>query len=192
VTSTSRSSSSSGSRRAAAALVDLACGGLLATLLARTTGLYFAERAVVTLRIGEPGTLWQGPLPMVLGIFGELVYGLPFALAVVALAGAAIGVSPGRAACGLEVRGADGRALSRLRRLGRSLVTTAGLWLLVAALAAGSGAVAVVGALVTAAILVDGALGLRPRGTRLVDRWTRTIVVRREPAAGPAANRAPA
>ena len=63
-----------------AALVEFALAAALAVILVPTTGQWFAARSVVMLHVGEPGTLWTGPIPMVLSAAGPFVYGFPFAL----------------------------------------------------------------------------------------------------------------
>ena len=87
--------------------IDALVGLLLAMLLSGTTGRWFAGRSFVMLSIGSPDTFWRGPIPMVIGIFGVLVYGLPFALLLVLLPEALFGAGPGKWALGLAVASGD-------------------------------------------------------------------------------------
>ena len=84
-------------RRCAASAVDGAAALLLALLMGRTLGPFFASRAVITLRIDDPESLWKGPIPMVLGIVGEVAYLLPLTLTLILLAEPLTGRTPGKA-----------------------------------------------------------------------------------------------
>jgi uncharacterized RDD family membrane protein YckC len=95
-------------RLAAAAALDTALGILLAALLAVTTGRYFAARAAVTFAVGSPTSRWKGPIPMVMGDFGTLVYGIPFALILVSLAEPIAGATPCKRLFGLRIARVDG------------------------------------------------------------------------------------
>lgn len=92
-----------GRRFVAAGLDSLLATGL-AFLLVDTAGHFWAERAVVALRVGEPDSLWRGGLPLVLGLLGTLVYGWPFARWLVGMTEAAFGHSPGKWLAGITVR----------------------------------------------------------------------------------------
>jgi len=84
-------------RRLAAAAIDVLAGAALGLFLSQSrVGIYFAERAVVMLHIGSPGTVWKGPIPMIMGYLGTFVYTLPFALLLVFVIEPAIGTSPGK------------------------------------------------------------------------------------------------
>jgi uncharacterized RDD family membrane protein YckC len=85
-------------------------------VLAPSTGAWFLDRSVPTFRVGEPGTIWTGPIPMVMALTGRLVYGIPFAVLVVLLAGPLFGATPGQRLAGLRVVESDGRAAGRRRR----------------------------------------------------------------------------
>ncbi len=120
-------------RRLLATVVDAALGFLLGLALASTPlGYYFSARAVVLLRIGESGTWFQGPVAMVIGMFGELVFLLPFVLALALLPEAIGGRGLGKRVCALRIVGAPG-ALAK-----RYLVKTSPLWLSVWALVSGA------------------------------------------------------
>lgn len=99
-------------RRFAAGLVDGALGLLLAMLLAGSSGHYFAERAVDTFAIGSPGTIWKGPVPLVLGVLGTVGYGIPLALALVLLSEPLTGRTPGKMLMRLIVTGEEGGDVS--------------------------------------------------------------------------------
>jgi hypothetical protein len=125
-------------RRFAAALVDLAAASLLGFAAAVTpVGTFFATRAVVMLHIGEPGTLWRGPIPLLMGIAGTFVYSLPCAMLMVALIEASAGRSPGQALLRIPVIPGTqpGSAGERWRRV---LIGAAPWWGLTAALLLGS------------------------------------------------------
>ena len=91
-------------RRFVAAGIDSLLATGLAFLLVDTAGHFWAERAVVALRVGEPDSLWKGGLPLVLGLLGTLVYGWPFARWLVGMTEAAFGHSPGKWLAGITVR----------------------------------------------------------------------------------------
>lgn len=83
--------------RAVAAGLDAAAAFALSIVLAPSVGIFFARRAVVTLRIGEPGTLWRGPVPLMIGIFGEVFYLLPLTISLVWLLDPLTGACDARA-----------------------------------------------------------------------------------------------
>jgi len=167
-------------RRLAAALVDVLLALALALALAPTLGRWFAARSVPTFRIGEPDTLWRGPVPLVLALLGPLVYGVPFAAWIVRLAEPLFGASPGQRLLGLEVRSARGGPAAAGARVRRFLFATAPWGLATLALAAGRWevmAAAGVAALAVAVgwvgvIVSGGGRGLpdRAAGTRLARR----------------------
>jgi len=66
-------------------VVEIILGFLLCYALHWFVGYYFATRAVVTLHIGDPNSIWKGPIPWLMGIFGTYVYTLPFAFFLVFL-----------------------------------------------------------------------------------------------------------
>ncbi len=120
-------------RRLAAAAIDFVLGLTLGLLLSQTrVGVFFAERAVVMLRIGNPDTIWKGPIPMIMGYLGTLVYVLPLAFLLVALVRPVTGRSPGTAL--LRVAPNDAK-----RPLWyETAIRTMTLWGLIASLLAGS------------------------------------------------------
>lgn len=166
-------------RRLLAAAVDLALGLALALLLAGSSGHFFAGRAVVALRIGAEGTLWRGPLPMILGYLGPLSYGLPFALLLVHLAEPLFGLTPGKLFAGLAIAGSDGAPAGTSRLWLRTAVKCGGLCLLVLALLAGSWQLAALGVLVTLVFLLGALPALLPSGRSLHDRLAGTALRRR-------------
>ncbi len=156
--------------------LDAVLGTVVALLLAGTLGRWFAGRAVVMLSIGSPDTFWRGPIPMVLGILGSFVYGLPFALLLVLLAEALFGASPGKWLLGLQVVAADGTSAPTGSRLLRWAAKCSGLWAMVLALVAGSWPVAI--AALTAALIASAGfcLSIGPRSLALHDRLFGTAV----------------
>jgi len=138
-------------RRVAARVIDVGLALLLGFIFALgPVGTLFARRAVVMLRIGEPGTLWKGPIPMLMGIAGTFVYALPLAFLLVALAAPAVGASPGELLLRVRPRGVENRAA----RWRQAIVLATPWWGLTAALLIGSWqfAVVVLGATALAAL----------------------------------------
>jgi uncharacterized RDD family membrane protein YckC len=72
---------------------------------------------------------------MVMALAGRLVYGIPFAVLVVLLAGPLFGATPGQRLAGLTVVGSDGRAAGPGPRALRFALATLPLWLAVLGLA---------------------------------------------------------
>ncbi|MGQ0722880.1 MAG: RDD family protein [Candidatus Eiseniibacteriota bacterium] len=124
-----------GRRRLLAGALDSLIGIALAAVLAPSTGTWFLDRSVPTFHVGEPGTLWTGPIPMVMALAGRLVYGFPFAVLVVLLAGPLFGSTPGQRLAGLRVVGNDGRPAGRGPRAFRFALATLPLSLAVLGLA---------------------------------------------------------
>ncbi len=162
--------------RALASGLDLASGLTLGVLLAPgPLGEFFSARAVVLLRIGEPDSWFVGPVAMVIGILGELVFLLPLAvmlaLAPEALGGAALG----KLLLRLRIETVEG--LTRRWRLAtRYLVKTLPLQGTVVALLTGVWAIQVV-VLLLAAVLLSEVFIASLRGTRGAhDRLAGTIV----------------
>lgn len=145
-----------------AAGLDTGLGAILAVLLSSTAGLYFAHRAVVMLHIGEPDTFWQGPVPLMLGVFGEVIYLLPFAMCLAWAPSAVTGMTAGKWACGLHVRQTDGTPAPRARLFARTTIQTIGGWGWTLALVAGAWQV---GAVATAAAIVVWSVAVHDRLT---------------------------
>ena len=124
--------------RLVSAGVDFVFGIAVALLLTGTAGRWFARRAVVMLSIGSPDTFWRGPIPMVMGILGNLVYCLPFALLLALLGEVFFGAGPGKWLFGMRVTAADGTPAPPRRRLVRWTLKCSGLWIMVLALVLGS------------------------------------------------------
>jgi hypothetical protein len=108
--------------------IDLAVAIALSLALSSTLGLFFANRAVATLRIGQTGTFWQGPLPLMLGIFGEVAYLLPFVLFITWSLDPLTGATIGKRVLRLRVERLDRQPLSRSRRWRRVLIQTVACW----------------------------------------------------------------
>jgi len=156
-------------RRCAASAVDGAVALLLAVLMGHAIGGFFAGRAVVALRIHDPDSLWKGPVPMVMGILGEIVYLLPLTLLLVLLAEPLSGRTPGKSLLRLDVIPQDGAVLWL-----RFLVKASGPLLCLLGLLVGRWEIAAVGAAASAAIPAGFIIGLglhdRVAGTRVVIR----------------------
>ena len=162
--------------RLLAATIDVVLGLVVAVLLWRTLGWYFAERSVAMLSIGSPDTFWRGPIPMVLGYLGTIVYGLPFALLVVLLPEALFGAGPGKWVLALRVTDADGAPASARSRWLRWIVKCCGLWLMVLALVVGSSVLAGVAVAAGAVTLVGFFPVIGRRREALHDRLAGTAV----------------
>jgi len=167
--------------RAAAASVDLTIGFAAAIILRSGIGMFFARRAVVTLRIGRPDTLWRGPLPLMIGTLGEVFYLLPFALLLVWILDPLTGATLGKRLLGLRVRDANGQRASRRQLWYRSAIQTAGLWGWTLALLAGRWEIAVSASLAGAIVLLGSLVALGPASLALHDRLSRTSVCRWRP-----------
>jgi uncharacterized RDD family membrane protein YckC len=165
--------------RAAAGGVDLAAGLAASLALAPSVGIFFARRAVVTLRIGDPDTLWQGPLPLLLGLFGEVVYLLPFTLLLAWLLDPLTGATAGKRLFGLRVRAHDGRPATRPTLWRRSAVQTVGLWGWTLALLTGRWEIAALASLAGGVVVAGSLAALGPASLALHDRLSRTSVRRR-------------
>ncbi len=163
--------------RSAAAAIDAAAGVVLALLLSSTLGRFFARRAVLTLHIGDPHTLWKGALPFMLGAVGEFVYLLPFALLIVWILDPLTGATAGKRLLRLRVRRA-GDDVSPLRFWCRSAIETIGLWGWTLALIAGQWQVGVVASAASLAVLAGAFTAAGPRSFALHDRLSGTMVCR--------------
>lgn len=165
--------------RAVAASVDAAVAFVGTLLLASSLGFFFAERAVVTLRIGQPGTWWKGPVPMMLGVVSTVSYLLPFVAAVVWSLDVWGGATLGKRLFGLRVRSADGRPMDVSRRLRRYAARTVFAWGWTLALLAGAWTLAVVATAGGVVAMAGCLMALGPESRALHDRVASTIVVRR-------------
>jgi hypothetical protein len=164
--------------RALSSLLDCLLGLALGLLLADHIGFFFAERAVVMLRIDEPGTLWQGPVPMFLGILGPLVYLLPAVFLLVLLPEALYSASPGKLALRMRVRGEKGASAPAGRRWLRWGIKTAGLWGMTLALITGRWELAAASVIAGALVLAGSLTALGPSRQALHDRLSETAVYR--------------
>ena len=165
-------------RRAASLLIDLVVALALTMLLASTSGRFFAERAVATLHIYDPDSLWKGPVPMVLGAVSTLSYGFAFAALLVLAAEPLTGRTPGRLATGglvtdIAGRPADGRRLWR-----RHAIKTSGFWLFCLALLVARWEILVLAAAVLLVTAVGWLGTLLPSRRALHDRLSATEVRR--------------
>ncbi len=167
-------------RRLAATAIDGCLGVALAILLATTpVGVFFAERAFVMFRIDSPDSVWKGTIPLVLGIFGEIAYTVPFAIFVVVATEALASRSPGKWMLGIRIAAEDGTARAApMRRSLRVAVKMVGVWGFVLGLLTGSWIVAVCCA-AAGFVVIASAPFTRP----LHDRASRTRVIKATMAA---------
>ena len=128
------------------------------------------------LRIDEPGTLWQGPVPMVLGILGPLVYLLPAVFLLVLLPEAFYGASPGKFALGMRVRGEEGEPAPAGRRWLRWGIKTACFWGMTLALITGKWEPAAASIIAGALVLAGFFSTLGPSRQALHDHLSGTAV----------------
>lgn len=151
----------------------------LAALLAPTVGAWFAEQSVATFRVGEPGTWWTGPVPMVFALTGAFTYGLPFATWLIFAAAPLFGATPGQSLLGLTTVAVEGESPGRGARWRRFLMKAAPWSLGTAGLVIGQWVVAAggVAALLPAAIGAIQALA-RGDGRTWWDRWSGTRIRR--------------
>ena len=164
-------------------LLALAIDGVfalvIAVLLSSTTGRWFAGRSVVMLSIGSPDTFWRGPIPMMMGILGSLVYGLPFAALLVMLPEAILGVGVGKWAARLRIAAADGSPVGARTLWLRWCIKCAGLWGMTLALVLGWSPVAFL-TLAASAVVIAGFLSVfGHKRLALHDRLSGTVVVRK-------------
>lgn len=164
--------------RAAAASIDAGVGFAASLVLASSIGTFFARRAVVTLRIDAPDSLWRGPLPLMLGAVGEVAYLLPFALLLAWLLDPLTGATVGKRLLGLRVRNVDCQPASRQRRWYRSMLQTVGLWGWTLALVTGRWEIAVSASLAGGVVLAGSLVAVGPTSRALHDRLSRTSVCR--------------
>jgi hypothetical protein len=166
--------------RGLAAAVDALAGLGIAMLLASSAGAYFAERAAVTFRIGQPGTHWTGLVPFLLGAIAPLAYGLPFGLLSILIMEPLFAASPGKLLLRSEiVPVAPGPRPMRLWT--RFALKAAPAWIACVALVAGEWTMALVAAL-TAGVVLLGSLPVLAARPALHDRVAGTTVVRRRPS----------
>ena len=165
--------------RVLAALIDTLLALLLTALLASSVGWFFAERAVVTFQVYSPDTIWNGPVPLMLGAISTVSYGFAFAL-VLALACEGIwGVSVGKILVRRRTVTLLGQSVSKKQSWCRYALKTAPWSLFCLALLSGRWELAIVSAAfgVWAAVDLGIALILRRRlwhdrvaGTRVAAR----------------------
>lgn len=160
--------------RAAAAAIDAGVAIAATLLLSSSIGLFFARRAVVTLHIGDPHTLWKGPLPFILGAIGEVIYLMPFVFLLVWILDPLTGGTVGKRLLRLRVRRSDGLPASKARRWFRTALQTAGFWGLTLALLAGSWQLAAIATVAGAIVLAGSFAAAGPSLLALHDRLSGT------------------
>ena len=122
-----------------AACIDILIGVAVGFLLSFTkVGFFFASRAVVLLKIGNPDTLWKGPIPMIMGILGPFVYVLPLSILLIFMIEPLTGASPGKRILRLRIIQEDNEVLSKKKLWYRSAIKASCFWGLVAALLFGN------------------------------------------------------
>jgi len=161
-----------------ATLVDSCCGLVLGHLAASTLGGFFVDRAVATLHIGQPDTIWKGPLPLALGLFGNLIYALPFVLSILWLSEPLFGASPGKQLLRIEMLTRHGGVLFIGDRWRRYLLKTGGLWLMVVGLLFGNWQLLLAGAVGTVILWLGGLVALIPPGDSLLDSLAHAALFR--------------
>jgi hypothetical protein len=92
-------------RRISALAIDVVLALLLCYALHWYVGFYFSGRAFVTLRVGQPGTLWRGAIPWFLSLIGPYFYTLPLSFFLIFLPEALWGRSIGKLFTGLKISG---------------------------------------------------------------------------------------
>jgi hypothetical protein len=166
-------------RRMMADAIDLMVGLALGLALSNTiVGFFFASRAVVMLRIGAADTIWKGPLPMILGILGPFVYGLPFAILLVLVSEPLIGTSPGKALLGLKIVPCGDGIVARGQLWRRAIIKATPFWGLTAALLTGSWVLSLVFSIVGVAQLANMALSLLTSTRPVHEVWSETCLAR--------------
>lgn len=131
------------SLRLLAASIDALLGVVLGFLLSFSRiGNFFAERAVVMLKIGSPDTIWKGLIPMIMGILGPFFYVLPLSLLLVFLIEPLTGASLGKRILRLKIVLENKGVVSREKLWYRSAIKSVLFWGLVAGLLFGSWVVA--------------------------------------------------
>ncbi len=166
-------------RRLAAGVIDATIAFAISIGLSSTVGLFFARRAVVTLRIGDAETIWQGPLPMILGVFGEIVYLMPFILWFAWALDPLTGRTLGKRTLGLEVRLADGAPAPRRARWFRHVVEASGFWILTLSLLTGSSYLAFLGVMAGTLVALGCLSALGSDARTLHDKLTGTVACQR-------------
>lgn len=166
----------SGVRRLVSALLDTAAALLLTGLLASTMGMYWAQRAMVTFRIGDPESPWKGIGPMLLGLTGPVAYGFAAGLVLVLLGEPMFGTSPGKLVTNTWILPAKESRGRRGPLVIRFLVKMSGPLLYCLALVAGRWEILPLAALAVLSVLV-GECGLwMAKGRTLHDRAAGTSV----------------
>jgi len=163
--------------RVLAVMIDTLLALLLTALLASSAGWFFAERAVSTFRIYSPDTIWNGPVPLVLGAISPLSYGFAFALVVVLASEGFLGASMGKAAVRIRVAAASGSDAPQRRIMVRFVLKTAPWWVFCLALLAGRWELVVLAVLLGAGAVTDLFVALITRRNLWHDRLAGTRLV---------------
>ena len=166
--------------RAGAASVDAASSVGATLVLASTVGFFFARRAVVTFRIGEPDTFWKGPLPLMLGVIGEVVYLLPLMFYLVWLIEPLTGATLGKRLVGLRIGRVDGLPAQPRSLWLRHALQTASFWGWTLALLAGRWEIGALASVAGVAVFAGMCLAIGPAKAALHDRISETRVWRHD------------
>lgn len=162
--------------RSVAAGLDGLAGVAAGLFLSQLVGDYFSQRAVVMLRIGDPDSFFRGPIPMVLGIFGELVFTLPLAFLLIQLVEPVLQGSPGKLLLRLSVRTSRGEAATPGPTWTRFATKNVGLWGMTLALITGTWAIGATALVLGAAVAIGFLFAAGPRKLAAHDRLARTAV----------------
>ncbi len=162
-------------RRALATAVDVLLAGVLTLLVARTAGIWFAERATAMLRAGSLG----GPIVYVANIFGSIVYGAPFALFLVSLSELLFDGSPGKWLLTLRIADSGGHAPAVSKRALRWALKWVGSWGLVLAFLLGTWQLAFAALACGACILLGSFGAFSGSRSAMHDRISGTVVASR-------------
>ena len=163
--------------RVLAALIDILLALLLTALLASSAGWFLAERAVSTFRIYSPDTIWNGPIPLVLGAVSPLSYGFAFALVVVLASEGFWGASTGKAVVRIRVAAASGSDAPHRRVMERFVLKTLPWWMFCLALLAGRWELVVLAVLLGVGAVIDLVVALITRRSLWHDRLAGTRLV---------------
>ncbi len=158
-----------------ASVIDASVALGLGLVLAPSLGLYFSRRAVVALQMDSPASLWKGPIPLILGVFGKLVYLLPLMLVVVLLVEPLFRRSIGKAVTGQRLCASDGAPPSARASWWRFAFKAGPACIAVLGFVVGSWELLVLACLLSVVVAIAFAPVLFGRAA-LYDRWVGTDV----------------
>ena len=106
------------------------------------------------LHIGSPDTVWKGPIPMIMGYLGTLVYVMPLAVLLVMLIEPGTGASPGKRLFRLALVESEDPVVARRVRWRRAAMQLSPIAGLVVALLVGSWQLALVATIAVALLIL--------------------------------------